>query len=104
MGRCGQRADGMPRLEDPNNGTKAAFDKEVERTYDNVIKRADAPPDANQDRVQLVAEDSSQSISFKVPDGPPVLEGVETEDAEGVRLFDSDGTLLRGLNQRYRLR
>ncbi|KAG8829003.1 hsp90 co-chaperone Cdc37 [Serendipita sp. 399] len=51
------------------------FFKDVEDTYNHLKRRVEATRDemasAGKEQVQLVASDSSMSISFSVPDGPP---------------------------------
>lgn len=66
------------------------FDKDLNDTFKMLLDRAaDAQKEeaaGGQERIQLVAEDPSQTISFNVPDGPPPedikIEGPGTENLD----------------------
>ena len=75
-----------------NAQARAVFDNDFEDTYRMMLSRASqASTDEERERIQLMAEDPTQTISFNVPDGPPPenirLEGPGTEglDVEEVK-------------------
>lgn len=67
-----------------------AFNKDLEDTLKMLLSRADEARKEDeaggQERIQLVAEDPSQTIGFNVPDGPPpdniTIEGPGTENLD----------------------
>jgi len=67
-----------------------AFDKDLEDTYKVLLARAEEAQKEEQqggsERIQLVAEDPTQTIGFNVPDGPPPddikIEGPGTENLD----------------------
>jgi len=70
------------------------FDKDVEDTYkllsERAAKAAKEEEAGGKERIQLVAEDPTQTISFNVPDGPPPaeikIEGPGTENLDPVEV------------------
>ena len=88
------RSNKLNRIADPEGRAKAIFDDDLAKTYGMMMERAQNAlyeEEHGRERIQLVAEDPSHSITFNVPDGPPpeklVLEGPGTEelDIEEVR-------------------
>ncbi|KAG9018697.1 hsp90 co-chaperone Cdc37 [Tulasnella sp. 427] len=73
--------------------SRQVFDGDFKETFKMMLARAEnaKKEDEAKERIQLVAEDSSSTITFNVPDGPPPetikLEGPGTEglDVEEVR-------------------
>ncbi|KAG9009534.1 hsp90 co-chaperone Cdc37 [Tulasnella sp. JGI-2019a] len=74
---------------------KLTFTKDLEDTYKMLLERSEAAAKeeeaSGKERIQLVAEDPSQSIGFNVPEGPPPADlriegpGTENLDPEEVR-------------------
>lgn len=77
-----------------NKTARMVFDKDFLDTYNMMLGRAEkAREDEQKERIQLVAEDPSQTISFNVPDGPPPaeirLEGPGTEGLDPVEVREA---------------
>ncbi|KAG8891784.1 hsp90 co-chaperone Cdc37 [Tulasnella sp. 403] len=78
---------------------KAVFDHDMEQTYGLMLQRAEKAAkeeDDPKERIQLVAEDPSQSITFNVPTGPPP----ETIKLEGPGMEELDPDQVRDVLQR----
>lgn len=82
------------RMSSGDKRAQMVFVDDLEKTYSMMMSRAlkaKKDEESGQERIQLVAEDPSQTISFNVPDGPPPenikLEGPGSEglDLEEVR-------------------
>ncbi|KAG8892662.1 hsp90 co-chaperone Cdc37 [Tulasnella sp. 408] len=67
---------------------RQVFDNDFKETFNMMMTRADnaKKEDESKERIQLVAEDPSSTITFNVPEGPPPenikLEGPGTEDLD----------------------